>query len=82
MAKECVFDVLTNRLGICTNVVCHTFKGFFNCVFWNKGKSMYHLDVKIELFVFNILVLTTICLDLTVKTLWYVVTKAWVVNTW
>ena len=82
MAKECVLDVLTNRLGICTNVVCHTFKGFFNCVFWNKGKRRYHLDVRIELFVFNILVLTIICLDFTVKTLWYVVTKAWVVNTW
>jgi hypothetical protein len=39
-------------------------------------------DCKIELFVCNILVLTTICLDFTVKTLWYVATKAWVGNTW
>jgi hypothetical protein len=81
-AKECVFEVLTNRLGICTNVVCHTFKGFFNCVFWNKGKNRYHFDVEIELFFFNVLVLKTICLDFTVPTLCYMATKAWMVNIW
>ena len=67
-ANECVFEVVENRLGICTNVVCQTFKGFFNCIFWNKGKSRYHLNVKVELFVFNVLLLKTICLDFMVNT--------------
>jgi len=50
-------------LGISIDVFCQTLKGFFDCIVWNKNRS--HLDVRIELFIVNVLLLKTICLDFT-----------------